>query len=262
MSQAESALAASGARSRRSRHEVHELILNSARILFAEKGFSNTTTKEIAEHAGVHEPMVYRRFESKGKLFEAAVLVPFDRVVSSYLEAQQAQVEQPAHLEDLVRAFVEPLYDLFVEHHDLALALVAGHGLAPETVEGNGADEDPPLVRLLRRMEPQLQMEASRRGLRVDSPGTVLTTVGMVLGLALIERTALRRRPGWISRRRLVDEAVNMIMLGIAPREEPSGQTRSSEFVLLLERAIDAERRAARAELEVEQLRSARPGPQ
>lgn len=236
---------ASPNRLRRSRHEVDQLILHSARTLFAAKGFAGTTTKEIAAHAGVHEPMVYRRFESKARLYEAAVLVPFGDVVSRYLEAQLAQVEHPSSVEQLVRAFVEPLYDLLSEHRDLALALAAGQGLAPGA--GTGDDGDPPLVRLLRQMEPQLEMEAQRRALRVDSPATLLVTVGMVLGLALVERPALEHSPGWVTRRQLVEEAVNMILYGVVPRG-----THDKE---LLDRLIDAERRAAQAELQLAQLR-------
>lgn len=252
-------------RSRRSRHEVHRLILDAARTLFSEKGYAGTSTREIAERAGVHEPMVYRRFASKAKLFEAAVLVPFEEVISTYLSTWEAQVDAPASLEDLVRAFVEPLYALLAEHHELTLALVASQGFPTDAPDGEDNPE-PPILRLLDRMEPQLNVEGARRGLRVSSPQTVLVTVGMVAGMALFDQTFLSSRPGWVSRRQLIEEMVQMILRGVGPREQDrdagapaSGRSSAGQpadlSMALVDRLVDAERRAARAELELERLR-------
>ncbi len=46
-------------------------ILTAARDLFSQKGYSAATTKEIAKEAGVNEVTIFRKFQSKQKLFEA-----------------------------------------------------------------------------------------------------------------------------------------------------------------------------------------------
>ena len=46
-------------------------ILQIAVRLFSERGFSGTTTKEIANAAGVSEAMVFRHFASKDELYSA-----------------------------------------------------------------------------------------------------------------------------------------------------------------------------------------------
>lgn len=46
-------------------------ILHVAMRLFSEKGFSGTTTKEIAQRAGVSEAMVFRHFANKDELYSA-----------------------------------------------------------------------------------------------------------------------------------------------------------------------------------------------
>jgi len=46
-------------------------ILTAARDLFAEKGFTSSTTKEIAKKAGVNEVTIFRYFKTKENLFEA-----------------------------------------------------------------------------------------------------------------------------------------------------------------------------------------------
>lgn len=48
-----------------------EQILQTAVSLFSQRGFSGTTTKEIARAAGVSEAMVFRHFSTKSELYEA-----------------------------------------------------------------------------------------------------------------------------------------------------------------------------------------------
>jgi len=56
-------------------------ILAVASHLFAEKGYSNTTTAEIAQEAGVAEGTLYHHFGSKDGIF----LTIFDEMVEEYL---------------------------------------------------------------------------------------------------------------------------------------------------------------------------------
>ena len=46
-------------------------IIRAVRHLFANKGFNGTTTRELAEAAGVSEALLYRHFPTKEALFEA-----------------------------------------------------------------------------------------------------------------------------------------------------------------------------------------------
>jgi AcrR family transcriptional regulator len=48
-----------------------ELILQAAFGLFSKRGFSGTTTKDIAKASGVSEAMVYKHFASKDELYGA-----------------------------------------------------------------------------------------------------------------------------------------------------------------------------------------------
>ncbi len=52
---------------------THEKIIEAAKELFEQKGFSATTTKEIAQLAKVSEVTLFRHFETKRKLFEQTV---------------------------------------------------------------------------------------------------------------------------------------------------------------------------------------------
>lgn len=58
-----------------------DAILDVASRLFAEKGYNNTTTAEIAQEAGVAEGTLYHHFGSKDGIF----LTIFDEMVEEYM---------------------------------------------------------------------------------------------------------------------------------------------------------------------------------
>ena len=49
--------------------DAAESILQAAMMLFAQKGFAATTTRQIAQQAGVNEVTLFRHFHSKTDLF-------------------------------------------------------------------------------------------------------------------------------------------------------------------------------------------------
>ena len=54
-------------------HSARERILDSGLHLFAEKGFTGATTKEISAKAGVNEVTLFRHFGSKKALFASVI---------------------------------------------------------------------------------------------------------------------------------------------------------------------------------------------
>lgn len=52
---------------------ARDKILETSMKLFAEKGFSGTTTKEIAETAGVNQALIFRYFSTKRDLYGAII---------------------------------------------------------------------------------------------------------------------------------------------------------------------------------------------
>jgi AcrR family transcriptional regulator len=63
---------------RQGRTTSRELILGSARKLFAEHGYAATSLREIARDAGVDPAMVHHWFGGKEELFNACVELPAD----------------------------------------------------------------------------------------------------------------------------------------------------------------------------------------
>src|SRR5213595_2796848 len=87
-------------------------IVEVAAELFASRGFSGTTTKEIAEGAGVSEAIIFRHFASKDQLY-AAIL---DHKVKQGTERLKAQMEEAASRKD-DRAFFGSLAFEMLDFH-------------------------------------------------------------------------------------------------------------------------------------------------
>ena len=56
--------------------ETQKKILNAAMLLIMEKGYTATTTKDIAKKAGVNECTIFRKFKGKKEIIEAAMTLP------------------------------------------------------------------------------------------------------------------------------------------------------------------------------------------
>ena len=95
-------------RTRRTSADIQALLVDAARDLFRTQGFEATTTKQIAERAGVAEPLLFTNFGSKADLFDVAVLEPIAEFVADYAASWgTADVAVP---EGRVDQFVRGLY--------------------------------------------------------------------------------------------------------------------------------------------------------
>jgi len=69
-------------------------LLSQAKQLFVTLGYHGTTTKEIAEDAGITEPVLYRHFESKKALF-LEVLQEIREATLNRWHAETASLDDP-----------------------------------------------------------------------------------------------------------------------------------------------------------------------
>jgi len=67
-------------------------VLAASLALFAEQGFANTTTKQIAARAGVAEGTVYRRYQTKDELLEALLKPLVTEVMPQLMKEFASQV--------------------------------------------------------------------------------------------------------------------------------------------------------------------------
>lgn len=81
-------------------------ILTSAAELFAAKGVSATSVREIAEQVGILSGSLYHHFGSKDQIVQEVVLSYLEELNERYAAIVEARLAPPAALEELVRASV------------------------------------------------------------------------------------------------------------------------------------------------------------
>jgi AcrR family transcriptional regulator len=87
---------ARGQAQRMSAEERRQQIVEVAAHLFSQKGFSGTTTKEIADGAGVSEAIIFRHFSTKRDLYGAII----DYKTRQSSQIMQAELEEVAARND------------------------------------------------------------------------------------------------------------------------------------------------------------------
>jgi AcrR family transcriptional regulator len=162
-------------RPRRSSAEVRSRILSAAVALFAERGYGDATTREIAGRAEVAEAVIFRIYPTKQALFDAAVLQPFDEFVSEYTARWMAASIPGGDPEEVLQQFVAELHDLVRHNRQLVAALASSGSLTNRT--------QPALTKL----EEMGAVIARTHGLLFDPKLSVRIAAVMVVAVTMLE---------------------------------------------------------------------------
>jgi AcrR family transcriptional regulator len=189
-------------------------LLDAARELFSRQDYRSTTTREIAEQAGVLEHLLFRHFGSKASLFREALVVPFTSFVDDFDRTWRSIDYEAADEDELAGQFVGRLYDLFVEHRGLVMTLWASDALSDgERDEAGIADVDRALKTLGRIGAEGMDF----RGVRLDHPDLAAqSTVAMVAGMAAFRSSA--RKGNHSERDDVVAELTQIVLHGLLHR--------------------------------------------
>lgn len=87
---------------------TQQRLLDAAIAAFSENGFKGTSTRDIAERAGVHHPLITYHFKNKDLLWRAAADRVFNDFNASLDDAmdQSGESEPRAEMARLIRAYV------------------------------------------------------------------------------------------------------------------------------------------------------------
>ena len=100
--------------------ETRERILDAALQLFRERGFDETTMRDIAGEAGVATGAAYYYFRSK----EEMVMAFYVRTAEEAREIMPAQIARSRDLRKRIRGIIDTQLKQFEEHRRLMVALV------------------------------------------------------------------------------------------------------------------------------------------
>lgn len=196
------------------RGDAKRLLLESARELFAERGYAGTSTREIAKAAAVSEPMIFRHFGSKAGLFEEAVLAPFNEFVSGYIANWTERPRGVRSDIDEAREFYRGVYDVLSANRRLIQEMIGARA-----TQGDVASDGPPgphLGAILERFESVIQRERDERGFHAFDPAVMTRLMfGLVFSIAVhgdwMFDGAKKRRP---DDKAFIDEMARLTIYG------------------------------------------------
>jgi AcrR family transcriptional regulator len=195
------------------RGQGRALILRAAREVFAEKGFTGTSTRDIAQRAQITEVMIFRHFGTKANLFQEAVVTPFTEFMDNYIADYRSREHGTLSAQQEGVALYTGLFDVLHGERELLLALNAAHHydeLSREASDQINAAFD----RLLSLFEEVVATEAKARHFTdFDLRPTVRVMFAMVLSTALHgDWMSLGKK---VSYQRMIDAMTQLTVRGL-----------------------------------------------
>lgn len=162
-----------------------ELLLAAASELFGERGYAGTSTRDIAERAGVTEPMLFRHFGSKSNLFQEAAVAPFLRFMDRYVADYRSREHGRLTAEQEGRRLFEGLFGALREQRGALMALMSA-GRFDSVADDVASQVRGAFTQVIELFEEVVATESSERGFTdPDLPAAVRTMFAMVLSTAL-----------------------------------------------------------------------------
>ena len=196
---------------RRPRGEPRRLLLESARDLFSRQGYSATSTREIAEHAGVSETLMFRYFGSKAGLFREALVVPFVEYIEDLNAKWQSGALDSLSDEGFAQQLVGDLFDLFRENRGLVVMLWAADSQSPKELAETGIYEIEKELKVLAKLGAAETVRRDNLPLHSHDLAT-RSMLAMVAGMAVFGKAFYGKRPP--SRNAIVEELTQSILYG------------------------------------------------
>ena len=191
-----------------------ERIIETARGMFAERGYRGTTTRELAVAAGVAEPTLFRHFPSKAELFDAAVVEPVQTFMQEFVARHRERPVGERDVAEATRDFYSELYDEFERDAQLLVALVAALTFDESDTE-LAISVRPTLQGLLTDLDAHFAAEFGARRFAIEPSLTLRIMMATLLGTVVHGDWLFAdgQRP---SRDVLVDAMTNLTVWGLA----------------------------------------------
>lgn len=197
---------------------MEERILQAAEKLFLDKGFSLTTTTEIAREAGCNQALVHYYFRTKDNLFQTI----FEGKVALFIDALMT-VEREGTFEEKLTAIIETHFDILNANPKMPLFMVNEISRSPQWIVKLREKLDDIPAELLATFNKELDKEIAKGHIRpIDGLTLILDilsmNVFMFLSWPIIQNLLElpdRDVAALVASRR--KEAVAMIIRGLRP---------------------------------------------
>jgi len=197
-------------KSRLSGEERRQQIVEAAIDLFSRKGFRGTTTREIAEAAGISEAMIFKHFATKQELYSAIIEVKSEteELLASAAKAASRKDDQGVFRSVGLKMMEQTERDPSLMRLLLFSAL-EGHELSDIFFESR-------VKRLHEFLSSYIRTRIEEGGFRpVDSLVAARGFIGMTIHYLLIHELFGVKRPPHSSPQEVVQTFVSIFLKGI-----------------------------------------------
>lgn len=208
-------------RRRRNPEARREEILRAAVKLFAERGYARTTTREIAQEAGIAEGTIYKYFTSKQELLFAilgpTIVEPLARLFESGETVDDIEV---------IRAFMRDRFALWNANRDLVKAAYSEALFNPDVARATMQKVFTPIGNVVGEYIAHRVHEGKFR--RLNPAIAVRALIGLMFANFLLWDTLLQDDAMRIPEEKLIEEFSSLFLYGIVQRTDVTPPRESS----------------------------------
>jgi len=106
--------------------KTRQMIYNAALSEFGEKGFKDSSMRNIAEKSSMTVGNLYRYFKNKDDLFSAVISPAFNKIIDLLSNMQKPDLEIPETFENFLATIINGLVEVHKEYRTALLILLEG----------------------------------------------------------------------------------------------------------------------------------------
>jgi AcrR family transcriptional regulator len=199
-----------GVPARLSGEERRRQIIEAAAALFSQRGFGGTTTRQVAEAAGISEPTIFKHFGTKEDLY-AAILeakVETEAILES-AEPAARRGDDAGVLRAMAHAMIKRTQEDPTLMRLLLFSALEGHALSDLFFQSRVARVDEFLCRYIGQ---RLAAGAFRP---LDPLQAAWNFIGMIAYHLLYQEVFRQKPPAHLTTERAIDEMVEVFLRGV-----------------------------------------------
>lgn len=199
--------------------DTKRAILQTARELFIEKGFSGTKTTEIAKRAGINHAMLHYYYATKQNLFNIVYKESVNSIASSFL----VLADEETSFTDMIVQTVERHFDFVKENYKIVMFVLNEMDNHPENITVWKEMAKPIFSKIMMKLNERMQREINAGNIRnIDPLNFIVTAISMNIFvfeakplLKIIRNFTPKEFNEFIENRK--KESVRLVLLSLKP---------------------------------------------
>ncbi len=202
--------------------EKEKKILKAAIAVFSEKGYSASTTSEIAKNAGVAEGTIFRYYKTKKDILHSILIHFINSFGSKLIFSSIEKILENADEKDLRSLFRELLYDrlkLAESFFPLARIMISEAMFHEDIREALYQSILPKGIKMIGTAQEKLKERGLIRS-DISSTAMLRSTMGCLASL-IAQKLLFNNKTSIADFEAEIDQVIDILLYGLVPRRAP-----------------------------------------